>query len=180
MNGKNQDRREEIMRAEQKRVFQHRFVGVHNACQQRKDIFKHDHVQNANRDDHREDQRPHNGHRAGGGLPQVIEDIAVRPEEQPHAQQDQPQHRGLLEVLPERAEKGGADVAVLVPHDLQRGVIQRRRRGADRHDRDRADEPQQIQIAGIAQLQQQLAEFAFVRKEFHSFSVPSSKFVDSR
>ena len=118
MDREDQDGGKEVVGADQEGVFQHGPVGVADAGQQGKDVEQHDDIDHGRGNDHGQDQRPHHSERPRGAQTQMIEDVAVRTEKQPHAQQDQPEHGGLLEVLPEGAETLTGEGAVLLPHQL--------------------------------------------------------------
>ena len=155
------------MGADEKGVFQHGPVGVLHAGKQGKHVLQHDHKHDGRGDHHRQRQGPDDAHGPRGAETQMIEDVAVQPQEEPAAQQDQPDLGGLAEILPEGAEELGGHMAVLLPHDLQAGVVQRGGGGTHGHDGQGAEKPEHIQHAGVAELQQQLAELAFIGKKLH-------------
>ena len=105
---------------------------------------------------------------------QAVEDEAVRPQHPAGQEQNQPELRGLLEVLPEGPEEGAGQGPLPVLHYFQGHGVQRRGRPR-REDGDGADCPQQIEATALGQLQNDPAELAVVGKEFHSPSPPTGR-----
>ena len=92
-----------------------------------------------------DEDRQHDGpHRRRHRLhPQ--EEIQVEPDDRAYGQQDQPDGRRLLEILLKGLEKAADRGAVLIPHQLQGHIVDRRGGRSYGENGDAADDPQQVQ-----------------------------------
>ena len=162
MNGEHHDRCKQVVRADQEGILQHGLRGVGHDRGQREDVHQDDRIEDGGSDHERQEKRPEDSRRARRMRAEVVEDVAVGRKQDADGGEDEPQLGCLPEILLEGAEKHGDDVLLLAADDLDADIVKRGSRGADREDRQRTDEPQKIEQAGLAERQDELAEFAVI------------------
>ena len=96
---------------------------------------------------------------------EIEQDAAVKKKQDADREHDEPDLGGLFEVLPEGAEEHRDDILLLAADDLDADIVERGGRSPDRKDRERTDHPQEVQQAGLAARQDDLAELAVIREE---------------
>ena len=167
MDREHQDGGKQIMRPDQKGIFDHGQVGVFNACQKREKVEQDNYINDSRGDDQRHQDRPENGSASGGAGTQMVENISISAKENPDGQHDEPKLCCLLEILFEGMEKELRGVKIFFSYDFQTRIIKRGGGSADGEDWQGADQPEQVQQTGIADLDHDAAECGIVTEIFH-------------
>ena len=99
---------------------------------------------------------------------QAAQEKYVRADERERREQDKPEQRGFFEIITERAEKRrGVPTAPVADHVPHRGA-ERRRRSAKRDDRQRTDNPQNVQPRKLRRLRKKTHDGGVrIKKFFH-------------
>lgn len=135
MNCEHQNAGKQVMRSNQKRVFQHGAGRVFYTGQQRKDIEQNNHINNRGSDDDCHQQCPHHSRCSGRVGAEVVENVPISGEKNSESQQDEPDDCRLFEILFEGVEEHFPSIIPFFPYDLETGVIKGGRGGPDGDDR---------------------------------------------